>query len=165
MKLLGQQTYVKPGLHQHFLIKLKYWLRCMRNTHRRTPNGARSREPSCSEPFSPPLGLCRFFSILDGLSHKNSAHGVQSKNWEIRGKKYEVAHRTTGFKFTFFANFKSSIKSSSPWESSKIACKKRQNTSTELLLFMRPNSNSAGSSAQSPKSTYFLTIFKGFLKS
>lgn len=38
---------------------------------------------------------------------------------------------TTGFIFTFFANFKSSIKSSSPWESSKIAYKQRKNTSTE----------------------------------
>lgn len=28
-------------------------------------------------------------------------------------------------KYTFFANFRSSIKSSSPWESSKIACKNR----------------------------------------
>lgn len=42
---------------------------------------------------------------------------------------------TTGFKFTFFANFKSSIKSSSPWESSKIACKQRENTFMEHSIY------------------------------
>lgn len=61
------EIYGKPGLYEHFLIKLKYSLRCIRDVHRRTPIGTRSRELSCFEPFSPLLGLCGFFSIVDNL--------------------------------------------------------------------------------------------------
>lgn len=67
----------------------------------------------------------------------------------LRGKQYVVIQMIAGFKFTFFANFKSSIKSSSPWESSKIACKKK--TGPLNSSFMRPNSNSTASRTQNSK--------------
>lgn len=65
------EIYVEPGLCEHFLIKLKYYLRCLRDMHRRTLTDTRSREPSCFEPFPPYLvGAVSSQLLMACLSHK-----------------------------------------------------------------------------------------------
>lgn len=131
------KIFVEPGLYEHFLIKLKYYLRCLTDMPGGTPTETRSREPACFEPFPPYLVRAVSSQLLTACLFVDTKRVLMRHSLRIvklprrRRRKKDMAQMTPGFKCTFFANFKSSIKSSSPWESSKIACKQTQNMCTE----------------------------------
>lgn len=70
-RMRDNEIHIDPGLWEHFLIKLRYYFRRLRDTHGRTLTDTRSRAPSCFEPF-PDYLVCAVSSqlLMDCFSHK-----------------------------------------------------------------------------------------------